>query len=448
MSLRDKLSRLGPGAPVSRGERTSAELGDVAQVEVSGGGVEVSRDGAPNGIAASESPSSRLDVLDELRAKMEALLGAAAPEPPRRGTPSLSELPFLESEHRGLRLTRRLERLPPSAHVGRMPVDAARTASAEMLALLSLDPTLSGVSPSRALYLDTETTGLGGSGVVAFLVGLLWFDDAGEPHLEQLLLREPGEERALLERLRELVERSELLVTYNGKSFDWPLLGTRCVMNRLPPLPTRPHFDLLHVARRLHKKRLGGCRLIHLESHVLGWERGEDDIPGIEIAPRYGHYLRTGDGAALRPVVDHNAWDVVSMAALVGLYGERLPDLHSEDLVGVARTLRRARAFDQALTVADAAFERGAGHHARRARGEIAKARGDKARALLEFEALSAEIDDPRVRLELVKLYEHHARDAERALELLAAGTGESDEALEKRRARLTQKLARSRGPS
>ncbi len=430
MSLRDKLSRLGPGAPLSRAERTAVEPLPEAASPVM------------DERAAAPAPA-RQDVLEDLRAKMQALLGKDPPVPVRRGPPSVSELPFLDAEHRGLRLTQRLERLPPSAHVGRIPIDAARSASSEMLALLGLDPKLAGCDLGRALYLDTETTGLGGSGVVAFLVGLLWFDDAGCPHLEQLLLREPGEEIALLERLCELMERASLYVTYNGKSFDLPLLAARRVMNRLPALPIRPHFDLLHVARRLHKKRLGACRLIHLESHVLGWERREDDIPGAEIAPRYGHFLRTGDGEALRPVIDHNAWDVVSMAALVGLYGEALPNLHSEDLVGVAHTLRRARAFDQALSVADAAIERGAGYQALRARGEIAKARGDKARALLDFEALSAEIDDPGVRLELVKLYEHHARDAERALALLAAGTGESEEAVEKRRARLTKKLER-----
>jgi uncharacterized protein YprB with RNaseH-like and TPR domain len=393
------------------------------------------------------APQGLADTLEELRTKMQAILGReplAAP-PPRRES-NLSELPFLEAEHRGQRITQRLESLAPSAHVGRIPVDAARAASMEMLALLGLEPRLAECRPERALYLDTETTGLGGAGSVAFLVGMLWFDDAGRPVLEQLLLREPGEETAMLERVRERVENASMLVTYNGKSFDMPLLETRAVMNRLSGFPQKPHFDLLHVARRLHKKRLGQCRLIHLESHVLGWERGEDDIPGAEIAPRYGHFLRTGDAEALRAVIDHNAWDVVSMAALVGLYGEPLPDLHSEDLVGVANTLRRARAFEKALSVADAALERGAGSGALRARGEIAKARGDKARALLDFEALSSEVDDPWVRLELVKLYEHHARDAERALSLLAAGTGESEEAVEKRRARLTKKLERGRG--
>jgi hypothetical protein len=161
------------------------------------------------------------------------------------------------------------------------------------------------------------------------------------------------------------------------------------------------------------------------------------------VAARYGYFLRTGDEEALRAVVDHNAYDVVSMAALVGLYGEPLSTLHDEDLIGLARTLRRARALEQAQEAADQAVSRGAGIEARRVRGEIAKARGDRALALAEFEALSDAIDDASVRLELAKLYEHHVKAPLRALELCAQGTGESEELSERRRKRLEKKLAR-----
>src|SRR5690606_36033260 len=226
---------------------------------------------------------------------------------------------------------------------------------------------------------------------------------------------------------------------------DRPLLETRLVMNRMPALPERPHLDLLSVARRIHKRRLGSCRLVHLESEVLGWQRSEDDVPGYEIPARYGHFLRTGDGEVLRAVVEHNAWDVLSMAALVGLYGEPLPPLHGEDLVALARTLRRAGDLERAWQVADAAWTQGAGPEALRARGEIAKARGDRARALLDFEALSAEVDDPKVRLELAKLYEHHLGEPATALAMVEAGTGESEVAWMRRRSRLQQKLERQR---
>ena len=161
----------------------------------------------------------------------------------------------------------------------------------------------------------------------------------------------------------------------------------------------------------------------------------------------YLHFLRTGDTRALLGVIDHNAWDVVSMAAMVGLYGEPLEgtQLEAEDLVGVARTLKRAGRADQAFAVAETACERGAGATGIRARAEIAKARGDKARALADFETLAKGVDDPTVRLELAKLYEHHAKDAARALALVEAGTGETEDRRAHRAARLAKKLERRR---
>ena len=179
-----------------------------------------------------------------------------------------------------------------------------------------------------------------------------------------------------------------------------------------------------------------------LESEVLGFVRGPD-IEGGDIAARYGHFLRTGDEEALSAVVEHNAWDVVTMAALVGLYGEPFDLLASEDLVGLARTLKRARAFDDAERAATFALERGAGPGALRVRGEIHKARGDRAAALLDFEELCAELDDPSARLELAKLYEHHVKEPLRALEVTQQGTGEPEEAALRRKRRLEAKLTK-----
>jgi tetratricopeptide (TPR) repeat protein len=354
----------------------------------------------------------------------------------------LSELPFATRDAAGGLLFERIARLPPSLCVGRIPIDAALGCRSEILALLALDPVLSGCDVSRALFLDTESTGLAGAGTVAFLVGTCRFVD-GAAVLEQLLLRAPGEERALLVRVAELVADADLIVTYNGKSFDWPLLQSRCVMNRLPALPPRPHLDLLHVARRLHRARLGACRLVTLESEVLGFMRGED-IDGAEVPGRYSHYLRSGDGEALRAVIEHNEWDVLAMAALVGLYGEPLDGLHESDLLGLARTYRRAGDLERATLAAEQAVRRGAGPDALRTRGAIAKARGDRDAALRDFESLEAAVDDPAVRLELAKLYEHHVKAPARALAVAARGTGESSEAEARRVARLERKLRRS----
>jgi len=403
---------------------------------------------AEAGVLDPASASGKASTLLELREKMAEILAASGPASQARSVPPElpklgTLLPFEREERASGPLFRRHQVLPPSHHVGRMPVDAAASSRAELLGLLALDPRISSANPQRALYFDTETTGLGGgAGVLAFLVGIAWFDDQLRLHAEQFLLRSPAEEAPLLEAFAERLEACELLVSYNGKAFDLPLLNGRMVMNRRAKLPDRAHLDLLHIARRLHKSRLGPCRLIGLEADVLGFERGPD-IAGIDIAPRYAHFLRSGDESALEQVVEHNAWDVVSMAALVGLYGEPFDLLHEQDLLGLARTLKRARAFDEAERAASVALERGAGPEARRAHGEIAKARGDRARALAHFEAFACEVDDPLVRLELAKLYEHHVKEPLSALGW-AEGTSESLPQAEKRRARLQQKISKA----
>jgi uncharacterized protein YprB with RNaseH-like and TPR domain len=399
----------------------------------------------------SAGAPARSSTLSELREKMAEILenpGLLLRPRAERPEPDFSKfgmaLPFVREERASGPLFRRHQLLAPSHHVGRMPVDAAANSRAELLGLLALDPRVSAADPRRALYFDTETTGLGGgAGVLAFLVGLAWFDDELRLNSEQLLLRSPAEEAPLLEAFAERLEACDLLVSYNGKSFDLPLLNGRMVMNRRTKLPERAHLDLLHVARRLHKTRLGACRLISLESEVLGFVRGPD-IAGVDIAPRYAHYLRTGDDSALEQVIEHNAWDVVSMAALVGLYGEPFEMLHERDLLGLARTLKRARAFDEAERAATVALERGAGPEAHRAHGEIAKARGDRAQALAHFEAFAAEVDDPAVRLELAKLYEHHVRAPISALGWVEQGTSEDSEQAERRRARLAEKISKA----
>jgi hypothetical protein len=216
------------------------------------------------------------------------------------------------------------------------------------------------------------------------------------------------------------------------------------VLARRAPLPPIPHLDLVHVARRIHRHRIAQHTLRDIESQVLGFERTAD-ISGGEVCSRYSHFLRTGDESALSAVVDHNEWDVVAMAALVGLYGEPLAGLGPIDWPGVARTVRRAGSLDLAGDIADRAVRGGGGTEAVRARGEIAKARGDKALALADFASLVETVDDPALRLELAKLYEHHAKAPLAALELVSRGTGEKPEALERRRARLERKRDRKK---
>ena len=385
------------------------------------------------------SLAARLGRLSEARSATPAATPAAsahAPEPPF----AVEQTPKGPLHVRTLRLS--------SAHrVGRAPIMLARSALSEHLALLALDPTLASCPLEGALYLDTETTGLGpAAGTVAFLVGSAFWD-AESLVIEQLLVRQLGEEAPMLARVTDRIRQATMLVTFNGKSFDMPVLRTRFVMAKLPLPDERPHLDLLHVARRVHKSRGFGSRLGAIERNVLGFVR-ENDVPSNEISAHYLHFLRTGEASALTAVVEHNAMDVVSMAALVGLYGEPLEgtELGAVDLVGVARTLERAGLIERAYEVASVASERGGGPDAIRACGEIAKARGDKARAMADFELLAQQADEPAVRLELAKLYEHHAKDAARALAMALAGTGETVEQWERRTDRLRAKVRQSRG--
>jgi uncharacterized protein YprB with RNaseH-like and TPR domain len=407
---------------------------------------------SPRSLQAPVAPPSEPatgSVLENLRVRMEAIVtrtrGEVRAELPRV---DVAELPFCVEDTPAGPLHSRVVRHGGEHRIGRIPVAPARRADGNLLALLALDPRLASCDPARALYLDTETTGLGpGAGTVAFLVGLAWFDpghDGLPPALvvEQLLVRRLGEEGPVLARIAERIAAASMLVTFNGKSFDMPVLRTRFVMARMEVPVEPPHFDLVHVARRLHKGRGVGAKLGAVEREVLGFVR-ENDVPSGEVCACYFHFLRTGDPRALIGVVDHNAWDVVSMAALVGLYGEPLEgtQLEPRDLVGVARTLKRAGVRDLAYEVADTAVARGAGNDATRVRAEIAKARGDKARALADFEALAASVDDPSVRLELAKLYEHHAKDVARALALVEAGTSEEEAPTSRRASRLRRKL-------
>src|SRR5678816_4547636 len=284
------------------------------------------------------STSSREAILDDLRERMRRVLERTTVVP-RASQPVTAEdtdfrLPFFAEETELGTLHRRVMRLSPAHRTGRAPAYASKDADCTLLSLLALDASLSNIDASRALFLDTETTGLaGGTGTVAFLVGLAAFDEHGL-FVEQLLVRNLGEEAPMLSHVHKRICDSSMLVTFNGKAFDMPLLRTRFAMARLDSPPDRPHLDLLHVARRVHRKK---SKLTMLEENVLGYVR-VDDVPSGEVSARYLHFLRTGYETSLLGVCEHNVQDVISMTALMGLYGEPLESstLAPSDLVGVA----------------------------------------------------------------------------------------------------------------
>src|SRR5258705_2148927 len=203
--------------------------------------------------------------------------------------------------------------------------------------------------PEKWLFLDTETTGLaGGTGTYAFLIGLASWD-AGGLKVEQFFMRDFAEEHSLLQELSQRVAERPVLVTFNGKSFDWPLLESRFTMTRSIAVPEpAAHLDLLHPARALWKLRLGSVRLVELERHVLdaarlGWHR-EDDVASALIPQFYFDYLRGGSATPLAGVVRHNQLDLRGLAALFGkinsvLSEQELEKADGRALLGLSRFL-------------------------------------------------------------------------------------------------------------
>ena len=220
--------------------------------------------------------------------------------------------------------------------------------------ILSLDPLFTGKAWDirRVLFLDTETTGLsGGAGTVAFEVGLGFIEPRGMV-IRQYVMRDYSEEPAMMAEIASLISRFDTIVSFNGKSFDLPLLESRMVMSRIRlPLTQMPHLDLLHASRRVYKLRLKRCSLSALEEAVLGCGR-HDDLPGSQVPQRYFDYMKTGEFALLEDVLRHNYEDVRSLACLTGhlcrVFKNPETLTHAEDLFGVGKTLLRTGKTERA----------------------------------------------------------------------------------------------------
>ncbi len=307
--------------------------------------------------------------------------------------------------------------------------------------------------PTSWAFLDTETTGLaGGSGTCAFLIGVGSIDGAGF-RVRQFFMRDYCEEPSMLDSLAHYLARFDVLITYNGKSFDQPLLETRYTMCRARhPFVSMEHLDLLHGARRLFKLRLESCRLVNLEYKILGLER-DADVPGELIPYYYFEYLRSRQAFRLIPIFHHNVLDIVSLACLTGLIPgafrdpENMKVRHGEDLLGLARWLQVSGRLEEALRLMRRAVEMGlADQHLFRAlfdAGNLEKKLGLEHAALATFTDLSLSPNPYRGRAyeELAKHYEHRERNLSMALECVrAARSVEDSEALAARQRRLETK--------
>lgn len=301
------------------------------------------------------------------------------------------------------------------------------------------------------LFLDTETTGLShGAGTVAFLVGVGYFDENWFI-VRQYLMRDYDEEAFLLNHVLGHLAGKKHLCTFNGASFDMPLLESRFTMQRMRNTYAHQHIDLLHVARRVWKMRLKSCRLSRLEEMVLGIIR-EDDLPGALVPERYFQYLKTKDFSLLDDILEHNGQDIISLAHLL----HRLCVLHDapltagkqEDIFSLGRVYEK-RGLSEGARVCYRAADEGSLSALARARiAETYRKEGNTEMAACEYDRMIACRQGgigPLVAM--AKICEHKRRDIPAAIEytqkaiMLAAERESADmPALQKRFERLMKK--------
>jgi hypothetical protein len=252
------------------------------------------------------------------------------------------------------------------------------------------------------------------------MVGLGRFEQAGF-RLAQYFMRDPIQEPAMLVEIESFLEDCEVIVTFNGKSFDVPLLNDRYITNaNKPPLASTPHLDILHLARRLWRDRLSSRTLGYLEEHILGENRAEQDVPGWMIPQMYFDYLQTGDARPLKGIFYHNAMDILALAALTNLTAGMLAKPlegsieHASDLAAVGRLYQDLGYLDKAAQILDRSLSlelssellsktRQRLSYLHRRRGELNAALSLWMQAAVDREIYAHE--------EIAKFYEHKERD-------------------------------------
>jgi len=283
------------------------------------------------------------------------------------------------------------------------------------------------IMPQDLVFMDTETTGLaGGTGTVAFLIGIGYITEGGL-QIEQHIMRDYDEESAMLHDVVEVLRRHRVLVTFNGKSFDWPLLECRLIFSRIRPINWDDlHIDLLHPARRLWGKKLDSCSLISIERHILGRFR-EGDIAGADIPAVYFDYLNSRIPDNMLKVIDHNKWDIAAMAAMYvhicSLYNQSELLCSDYELFGMARDFERLRRFDDAIRCYNACIEKSKSvpltHDAKKRLSYLLKREQRSKEAFALWEDLARQEGDFIIFpfIEMAKYLEHKAKDYQRALD-------------------------------
>ena len=340
------------------------------------------------------------------------------------------------------------------------------SAPLDLISVWAGDERMASHTPDQFAFIDTETTGLaGGSGTYAFMIGVGRFEEE-DFHLAQFFMRDPGEEPALLHALEHFLAPCETIVSFNGKSYDLPLLQARYITNSWPfPLQQTAHLDLLHLARRLWRQRLPSRALGYLEEHILEQTRTEEDTPGWMIPQMYFDYLKSGDARPMKGIFYHNAMDILSLAALTNHIAHLLADpldgrvSHALDLAAIGKLNEDLGYLDKAALILEHSLEEGLPPQAHqevvRRLSFIHKRRGEMPLALSLWWQAAAE-RQIYAHEELAKYYEHSEKNYPEALRWTKAalallnlpGTSFAEklhwqEPLEHRHHRLLDKIAR-----
>jgi uncharacterized protein len=313
---------------------------------------------------------------------------------------------------------------PPDYRHGNLALSL--NASLQTIADWANEPRIAQSKTHNLVFLDTETTGLaGGTGTFAFLIGLGRYNENGF-QLTQIFMRDPIEEPAALDALAEFLNPLDALVTFNGKSFDAPLLRNRCIVNEHDvPFVDAAHLDLLPLARRLWRDRLESRALGSLETHIMGMKRAEDEVPGWLIPQMYFDYLASGDARPMKGVLYHNAMDVVAMAALLSHVAQMLDDPmnfaleHGIDIIAIGKMFEDMGRWDDAAKLYTRGLELDLSEESFRETVQrfayLQRRRGDLS-AALELWQSATNTRQVYAFIELAKYYEHRARDYAQAI--------------------------------
>lgn len=310
-------------------------------------------------------------------------------------------------------------------------------------------------SPEDILFIDTETTGLaGGTGTIAFMIGLGWLN--GDKFIvHQYFITQLSHEEGMLELLGEVVRRFRCLVSFNGKSYDIPLLTTRFVLNRLPfPFQDQAHIDLLHQTRSLWRLAMENCKLKTVETDLLNLYR-KDDIPGDIIPEIYFDYLRTNDTEKIERIFYHNRFDIISMLAnlilIMKSLKSRLPEVNPLVDFAKGKLFNRKNDIDRSIAhyrnVLESSISLTRRQKTMLELAQIYKKTNQYEKALPLWEE-STDQQYPfsfEPYIELAKYYEHHQKDLEKALEIIESAMVLSPSRRENERLMLGKRIARLR---